>query len=295
MPGLGFWVDGQGVVHSAQSGAILFYDNNSDYYAFTNFYNAASFNLVLNQANYTFRTSEHAFQALKFAPGSEEFMAVLNAKTSRDVFNLANGTDGRFKDKIRPDWQNVSEAIMYQILCSKFSQDPNLKQLLAQTGDRVLIENAGGNDSFWGNGVDGRGQNKLGICLMQTRTELGRNPGMVYNAISTDLVLPSVRQETDLQKAVRLIRNHGRYGTASSRKGIVVEFGISQQSGGVYIQEKNSDKAIYVAVDGVIKEGQKGHPNTYRVVTEEQSGWTKWAAPIVSNALDKSKDNGYKR
>ena len=41
----------------------------------------------------------------------------------------------------------------------------------AETGTRELVEHTA-NDSYWGDGGDGTGQNKLGKLLMQVRDEV---------------------------------------------------------------------------------------------------------------------------
>lgn len=59
-------------------------------------------------------------------------------------------------------------------LRAKFTQHQFLHDLLLSTGDRKLVEHTD-KDSFWGDGGDGRGQNKLGHMLMELRQELKHN------------------------------------------------------------------------------------------------------------------------
>ncbi len=56
---------------------------------------------------------------------------------------------------------------MEETLQKKFDQNPSLKQKLMATGDAQLIVSS--QDSFWGMGTDGQGQNKLGTLLMELR------------------------------------------------------------------------------------------------------------------------------
>ena len=60
---------------------------------------------------------------------------------------------------------------MYDVCKAKFTQNPNLAQLLIETGDATLIEGNNWDDVVWGvcNGV---GENRLGKILMQIRTEI---------------------------------------------------------------------------------------------------------------------------
>ena len=60
---------------------------------------------------------------------------------------------------------------MYVALYAKFTQHEHLRKLLLETGDRKLIEHTS-RDSYWGDGGDGSGQNKLGKLLMKLREEL---------------------------------------------------------------------------------------------------------------------------
>ena len=59
-------------------------------------------------------------------------------------------------------------------LRAKFTQHQFLHDLLLSTGDRKLVEHTD-KDSFWGDGGDGRGQNKLGHMLMELRQDLKHN------------------------------------------------------------------------------------------------------------------------
>lgn len=52
----------------------------------------------------------------------------------------------------------------------KFSQNPHLLEKLMSTGDRVIVEHTV-NNSYWGDGGDGSGKNRLGILLMEVREE----------------------------------------------------------------------------------------------------------------------------
>jgi predicted NAD-dependent protein-ADP-ribosyltransferase YbiA (DUF1768 family) len=53
---------------------------------------------------------------------------------------------------------------MFEVLMAKFS-DPFLRQKLLQTGQSRLVEHTS-NDSYWGDGGDGTGHNKLGIVIL---------------------------------------------------------------------------------------------------------------------------------
>jgi N-glycosidase YbiA len=111
-------------------------------------------------------TSEHYFQAQKF-----EDAAYRNRirKTSNPWDAAQLGRDR--KVKLRRDWESAKVGVMSKALTAKFTQHPELKALLLGTGDARLVEHTE-NDSYWGDGGNGRGRNMLGQLLMQLRTKL---------------------------------------------------------------------------------------------------------------------------
>lgn len=109
-------------------------------------------------------TVEHAFQALKTAD--------LAARASI----LAASTPGRAKRMgrlvtLRPSWGSMRLYIMRWLVREKFAQNPDLAEKLRATGNAILIEGNAWGDTFWGQ-VDGKGENHLGVILMDTRDHL---------------------------------------------------------------------------------------------------------------------------
>jgi ribA/ribD-fused uncharacterized protein len=66
---------------------------------------------------------------------------------------------------------NVKDNIMREALQAKFKQHPSLRSLLLQTRDAELIEHTK-HDSYWADGGDGSGKNRLGHLLMELRENL---------------------------------------------------------------------------------------------------------------------------
>jgi hypothetical protein len=60
---------------------------------------------------------------------------------------------------------------MQTAVLAKFTQNAGLKELLLSTGDAKLVEHTE-NDSYWGDGGDGKGRNMLGQVLMYVREQL---------------------------------------------------------------------------------------------------------------------------
>jgi ribA/ribD-fused uncharacterized protein len=85
---------------------------------------------------------------------------------------------------LRADWEETRLDIMYDILKAKFTQNPEIRQKLLDTGDTMLIEGNTWCDNFWGSCTcpdckRKEKKNMLGKLLMRLRTELS-TPSKVY-------------------------------------------------------------------------------------------------------------------
>lgn len=74
---------------------------------------------------------------------------------------------------LRVDWEQVKEAVMFDLLRQKF-EDPTLCAKLKATGGQSLVEGNWWHDNYWGScrcpEHKGRiGKNRLGFMLMQLR------------------------------------------------------------------------------------------------------------------------------
>ena len=78
----------------------------------------------------TFNNGEAAFQSHKDPSRAAEFVG-LSPSAARKL--------GR-SVKLREDWEEVKNHIMYQVTVAKFSQNLHLKEKLLATGDEVLVE-----------------------------------------------------------------------------------------------------------------------------------------------------------
>ncbi len=82
---------------------------------------------------------------------------------------------GRDRSKpLRADWESVKDYIMREGVRAKFTQHAALRSLLLSTGEARIVEHTR-NDSYWGDGGDGSGKNRLGEILMEVRAELRKN------------------------------------------------------------------------------------------------------------------------
>ena len=144
---------------------IYFYSTRDPYGCFSNF---SAHGIELKGKWWP--TTEHYFQAQKFA-GSEHEELVRLAKTPRQAANM-----GRERSRpLRADWEEVKDAVMREAVRQKFLTHAGIQQILLETGDEEIVENAPG-DYYWGIGADGSGKNMLGKILMELRAELRTRP-----------------------------------------------------------------------------------------------------------------------
>ena len=104
---------------------------------------------------------------------------VLVPQIQEEIRQIASPMDtaieGRDRQNLlRPDWEEIKDEVMLQVLRMKFSQNPEIAKELLATGDAILIEHTR-NDDYWADGGDGSGKNKLGLLLMQVREELKKS------------------------------------------------------------------------------------------------------------------------
>jgi len=110
-------------------------------------------------------TLEHAYQACKCVDPQER-AAILAAPTAGRAKRLGS------QCRLRPDWEQIKDQVMLDLLRVKFSL-PELRQRLLATGDAPLEEGNQWNDRYWGicPAGSGDGLNRLGTLLMQVRDE----------------------------------------------------------------------------------------------------------------------------
>lgn len=146
--------------------AVKFYSARGEYGEFSNF---ARYPVTIDGK--VWKTTEHYFQAQKFA-GTKYETEVRNAKGPGEAAKI--GRDKRLP--LRKDWESVKDDVMRKAVLNKFMQHERLMDLLLSTEDQELVEHTE-NDSYWGDGGNGTGKNKLGKILMETRDVLNRLRG----------------------------------------------------------------------------------------------------------------------
>lgn len=139
-----------------------------EYYFLSNFSDSK-----IEYDGYIYLNAEAAFQAQKSNNSTYKYiMQYQDAATAKK--------EGR-KVKLRPDWEQVKDNIMYYVILAKFEQNEDLKAKLLATGDKYLEEGNTWHDNYWGvckcnraKCLDRVGKNNLGKILMKVRKELSK-------------------------------------------------------------------------------------------------------------------------
>jgi len=117
-----------------------------------------------------FPTSEHAYQAGKaIKPAVREW---IQAAPSPSLAAMA--AHGLYTWDVVPDWATIKFDRMRAVLRAKFTQHPDLAEILISTGAKRLVEAGTVNNAvnrLWGQ-VNGKGENMLGVMLMELRDQL---------------------------------------------------------------------------------------------------------------------------
>lgn len=145
-----------------RSSSIKFYHSDQTWGEFSNF----SQHAVYLQGK-IWRTTEHFYQAQKFSdPELQE--RVRSASSPMIAKEIANQLELQY---LQSNWHNKKEKVMWEALMAKFTQHPELKELLLSTQQRDIAEHTR-NDNYWGDAGDGSGLNRLGELLVQLRSQI---------------------------------------------------------------------------------------------------------------------------
>ncbi|MFB7215323.1 NADAR family protein [Streptomyces sp. NPDC056255] len=107
----------------------------------------------------------HGYWALSAADASD-------GSRIRDAASGGEAHDLGGRATHRSDWPNVRLAVMAELLRAKFTQHPELAQVLVSTGDARISYTGFSDSPFWRDVSDGRGRNWMGRLLELTRSEL---------------------------------------------------------------------------------------------------------------------------
>lgn len=158
-------------VDSSEAGEIRFYRANEKPFGVL----SNLFRRPFEFENQIFPTAEHAYQAGK--PRKEAVRAWILSAPSPSLVAMA--AHGLYTWDIRPDWSKIKFDRMRAVLRAKFAQHDDLRLVLLSTGSARLVESATVDNAVnrtWGE-VNGKGQNMLGLLLMELRDELLKSTG----------------------------------------------------------------------------------------------------------------------
>jgi ribA/ribD-fused uncharacterized protein len=171
---------------------IRFYTN----WGIPEFSNYYKHSIPIEWKNMKFKTAEHAFQASKFmyqaktenTKFSKQYIDIIKDASTPNMARILgrqeikggypwriklNNIIKQYRDTVtlREDWNDIRDYIMLEILMCKFKQDKHCKNILLNTGNKKIIEHTV-RDSYWGNGGNDTGLNRLGELLEYVRYAL---------------------------------------------------------------------------------------------------------------------------
>lgn len=127
----------------------------------SNFYEIESF----EHGGIIYKSVENFYQAMK----------TLDLNHRKIISELTPGQSKRYTKKaffiLRDDWEDIKDDVMREGLEIKFKQ-PKMKEILLATRNIYIEETNNWNDTYWGKNLEGFGENKLGIFLMEIRQNL---------------------------------------------------------------------------------------------------------------------------
>jgi N-glycosidase YbiA len=143
---------------------IYFYKLSDPYGCFSNF---SPHPIAVDGSDW--QTVEHYYQAQKFVDTENErlIQVIRDAQTPMEAAQI--GRDRTLK--LRCDWEEVKQQVMWQGVLTKFLTHNDIQAILLETGDRLIVEDSP-TDYYWGCGQDKTGQNQLGKILMNVRQEI---------------------------------------------------------------------------------------------------------------------------
>ncbi len=135
------------------------------------FSNFAPLAVPIAAGPWTFATSEHLYQATKFAVAPEVQRRIACARSAREAAAIGRGTDLGMS----PDWNaRRVNAMRWTRRMKRAANSALVDAALAQSGDRPIVE-VSTRDPWWGakpTGATYLGHNVLGRLWMELRRQL---------------------------------------------------------------------------------------------------------------------------
>ncbi|RYH00046.1 MAG: NADAR family protein [Alphaproteobacteria bacterium] len=155
-----------------RSDVVAFRKTNEDFGGLSNM--APGYPLMIDRVR--IRTSEALYQACRF-PHMPDVQRMIVEETSPMTAKMRSKP---YREKSRPDWDNVRVPIMRWCLRVKLVQNhAKFSALLLATGNRPIVEDSR-KDEYWGARINDTGElfgkNVLGRLLMEIRQQLREQP-----------------------------------------------------------------------------------------------------------------------
>ncbi len=154
---------------------IFFWQRNEKYGAFSNWYSSS---FIIDGQKYCHVEQYMMAEKARLFGDMDAYQKIL----STDDPSVCKKTGRAVKNYDGTVWNKVRYETVLNGCRAKFEQNPELKELLLSTGDKLLAE-ASPNDGIWGIGLkaaqarelnpdEWKGTNLLGKALMELREEL---------------------------------------------------------------------------------------------------------------------------
>lgn len=114
-----------------------------------------------------YTTTEHAYHCQRYTDPA----VIEEIKKARSAF-LAWKTSQNYKSSQIADFDEKKIGIMEELFREKVRQHADVKEALIQSDDLLIVKHL--QDPFWGDALDGSGQNEMGKLWMKLREELRR-------------------------------------------------------------------------------------------------------------------------
>jgi ribA/ribD-fused uncharacterized protein len=122
------------------------------------------------------------FQKAMFLNEIDIALAILDCRTNFEISEMEKKLNPKLSNDKKQEWLKEVYENLYKANIAKFSQNENLKRLLLNTGDSLIVF-CSKHAKLYGNGYDYHswqsdypavwsGHNLLGMVLMQVRTTL---------------------------------------------------------------------------------------------------------------------------
>ncbi|WP_397399888.1 NADAR family protein [Phenylobacterium sp.] len=171
------------------------------------------------------RTAEALYQSCRFPHLPQVQRMILN-ETSPMTAKMRSKP---YRDKSRPDWNEVRVPVMKWCLRAKLAANwRNFSELLLESGDRPIVEDSR-KDDFWGakSTAEGwlEGRNVLGRLLMELREKLKVDPASLHSVrplpIIDFVVLSQPIGTIEMRESVEQVHHRTDYRKPAYQAGLI--------------------------------------------------------------------------